>query len=423
MSRKKRFDDNLQYLVYGVSAKNFEERLLILSTLFMSLFNFVYVFANLLMGLNILIVVATILGSVVFFILYLVLRRKSRPKIMHFVVSILMLLFIDFSWLVNYGSNGPVFQFFIVLLLFIILLFHRKYYLYFTLVLVVNALVLFGLEYFQRGIVGAYPNEQSRMFDNYIGFFFCVPIVLSFLSAIKKKYIYEHERAQKSDQLKSAFLANVSHEIRTPLNAIVGFSALMAESDVTNEDKQMFCGHVLHNSEHLLNLIDDIVDVSKIESNQMEVKIRDVNVVPLIGMVVQTFQSSGLAGSEVEIQDTLQFPKLILKVDKVRFEQVLRNLISNAVKFTDKGIIQVGGRKDKDFYTFWVKDTGIGISHEHQKIIFDRFIKIDSSKQHLYRGTGIGLFLSKVLVEMMGGRIWVESVLGKGSTFYFTIPL
>jgi len=104
-------------------------------------------------------------------------------------------------------------------------------------------------------------------------------------------------------------------------------------------------------------------------------------------------------------------------------EQILRNLISNAIKFTPEGRIEVGCRKEKELNTFWVKDTGIGIHADHQQVIFDRFMKIENDKQHLYRGTGIGLFISKQLVEMFGGKIWVESELGIGSTFYFTIPV
>lgn len=154
----------------------------------------------------------------------------------------------------------------------------------------------------------------------------------------------------------------------------------------------------------------------------MDVKIQDVDVVPVISQIIQSFQLSVLSGKNVKVQSTLDMPKLLLKIDKVRFEQILRNLLSNAMKFTEEGIIEVGCQKGKEFYTFSVKDTGIGIHTEHQRVIFDRFMKVDNDKQHLYRGTGIGLFLSRQLVEMFGGKIWVESEIGEGSTFYFTIP-
>jgi signal transduction histidine kinase len=421
MDRKER-SYYLQNFVYGRSEKGFEERLLILSTLFMSLFNLVYAFANLFMGLGLWAVVATIFGFVVFFILYLNFRFKSRPKIMYFITALLMLFYIDIGWLLNYGSNGPVFQFFIVLLAFIVLLFQRKYYLNYTMILIANAIVLFSIEYFQEGFVGTYPSNQSRLFDNYFGFFICIPIVLSFLSTIKQNYIYESERAKKSDQLKSAFLANMSHEIRTPLNAIVGFSSLMTDPYIADAEKKLYGEQVVNNSDYLLNLIEDIVDVSKIESNQLNIKKNTVDVIPVIDKTIQSFQLSVLSQKNIIIKNKLDLPKLTLRVDQVRFEQILRNLISNAVKFTVDGVIEVDCSLDHDYYVFSVKDFGIGIEPKYHDVIFDRFMKIENNKDQLYRGTGLGLFISKQLVEMFGGEIWVESEIGKGSTFYFTIP-
>jgi signal transduction histidine kinase len=197
----------------------------------------------------------------------------------------------------------------------------------------------------------------------------------------------------------------------------------MSDPDISTNDKKIFEDQVEHNSDYLLNLIEDIIDVSKIESNQLSVSIRDFDVVPHIRQVVQTFQLSMPAGKNVVVAANLDMTSLIVKIDPLRFEQIIRNLLTNAVKFTEKGLIELSCKKDKDFYIFSVKDSGIGIHIEHQKIIFDRFMKIENQKQHLYRGTGIGLFLSKQLVEMFGGEIWVESEVGEGSTFFFSIPV
>jgi signal transduction histidine kinase len=226
-----------------------------------------------------------------------------------------------------------------------------------------------------------------------------------------------------SDHLKSAFLANMSHEIRTPLNAIVGFSSIINDPDIKEEDKRDFEIQIQKNSDYLLSLIEDIIDVSKIESNQLTVKIQKVNVVPLIDQITQSFQMTVPTEKNIQIINQIGVPELIVEIDKVRFEQILRNLLSNAVKFTDNGSIEVGCLMGREFYTFFVKDSGIGIHTEHLQIIFERFRKVDNSKQQLYRGTGIGLFLSRQLVELFGGKIWAESEVGKGSTFYFTIPV
>jgi signal transduction histidine kinase len=197
----------------------------------------------------------------------------------------------------------------------------------------------------------------------------------------------------------------------------------MSDPDISDDDKKMFEEQIQRNSDYLLSLIEDIIDVSKIESNQLTVNIQEVDIVPLIRQLTQSFQLVIPTGKKVQILTNLTMPTLILQIDPVRLEQILRNLLSNAVKFTEEGTIIVDCKKNKNFYTLSVTDTGMGIKVENQQMIFDRFMKIDNNQQHLHRGTGIGLFLSKQLVEIFGGKIWVESELGKGSGFYFTIPV
>lgn len=328
----------------------------------------------------------------------------------------------DVIWLVNYGSQGPVLQFFLVFFSFLILLFQKKHHLFITIILLLNVIALYAIEFNLPEATGDYPNQLSRLDDSYSGLIISILLTLSFLRIIKNNYIQEYERAKLSDRLKSAFLANMSHEIRTPLNAIVGFSSLITDNNISEYDKQIFKDQIHNNSDYLLCLIEDIIDVSKIESNQLTLKTEDVDVVPLIAKTVRTFQLSIPADKNIQVVSRLDLSELRVTIDKLRLEQILRNLLANAVKFTDEGQVEVSCIRENEFFVFSVKDSGIGITAEHQQVIFDRFFKIDNNKQHLYRGTGIGLFLSKQLVEMFGGKIWVESELGKGSTFYFTIP-
>ena len=152
-------------------------------------------------------------------------------------------------------------------------------------------------------------------------------------------------------------------------------------------------------------------------------KIQAVKVLPMMEKLVQSFQLSISGKKELEIRLQPDCKSIVVMADPVRLEQVFRNLLSNAVKFTEKGRIEIGSSKNEDHYTFFVKDSGIGLHPENHHIIFDRFMKIDSDQQRLYGGTGIGLYLSKQLVEMFGGKIWLESELGKGACFYFTIPI
>lgn len=313
--------------------------------------------------------------------------------------------------------------YFVVFYAFLILVFERKYFLILSVVLCFNLIGLYVIEKQFSVEIGQYPDDVMRLNDNFIGMFFGLLLIYLFMGALKNNYLIEFERAQRADQLKSAFLANMSHEIRTPLNAIVGFSSLISDPDIPESEKVDFEGQIQRNSDYLLSLIEDIIDLSKIESNQLTVRLEDVDVVPLVNQLVDTFHRVILTEKDVRVFSGLQESKIVVYVDRVRLEQILRNLLSNAVKFTEHGSIEVTCVKKNGFFTFGVTDTGLGIQPEQQGIIFERFMKLDNNKQHLYRGTGIGLFLSKQLVGMFGGKIWVESEVGKGSTFYFTVPV
>ncbi|MBV5312565.1 MAG: HAMP domain-containing histidine kinase [Prolixibacteraceae bacterium] len=422
MGKSDNYLNKLQDLIFGKTVNSFEDKLLLSSTLTLSLIQFISFGLNVLFDLKPSIILTSIAGVVIFLILYFITRFISRSKFIFFLVALIILLFIDLVWFVNFGSQGPVMLFCVVYYSFLILLFDRKYYLLITLAIVINIIGLYLAELNFPELVGQYQDQQTRLNDNYSGLVFSILIILLFLAAIKKNYLKEYERAKMSDQLKSAFVANMSHEIRTPLNAIVGFSSLLTDPENCEEDKKTFGEQVQTNSDYLLNLIEDIIDVSKIEANQLTVKIQDFDVIPHIRQVIQSFQLAMPDNKNVVVAANLDMSSLVIKIDPIRFEQIIRNLLSNAVKFTEKGLIELGCKKDKGFYVFSVKDTGIGIQTENQSVIFDRFRKIDNDKQHLYRGTGIGLFLSKQLVEMFGGEIWVESEVGKGSCFYFTIP-
>lgn len=422
MKKYQKYYQSFQNFIYGKANYNFEDRLLLLTTLAVTAILIISTVFNFLSGLKESLIISSAVGTLIYFVLYLAGRFAKRGESYYWIVSIISLIYIDIIWFLNYASAGPIMPLYVVLYAFFILVFHKKYILFISAVMLLNLFGLLLVELWFSEAIGTYPDITTRVWDNYTGLMFSLLVIYSFIVAIKKNYVHEYERAKMSDQLKSAFVANMSHEIRTPLNAIVGFSSLMTDPDIDEEDKKSFEEQIQRNSDYLLSLIEDIIDVSKIESNQLTIKIQEVNVVPLIKQITQSFQLTIPSAKNINITSSLSENELIVMADKVRLEQILRNLLSNAVKFTDKGTIDVSCSKVYDFFIFSVKDTGIGIHTEHQEIIFERFRKLENNKQHLYRGTGIGLFLSKQLVEMFGGRIWVESEVGKGSTFYFTIP-
>src|SRR5665648_136225 len=246
------------------------------------------------------------------------------------------------------------------------------------------------------------------------------------------------EKAEESDRLKSAFLANMSHEIRTPMNGILGFADLLKEPDLTGEQQQEYISIIEKSGARMLNIINDIVDISKIESAQMKISLSETNVNKQIEYIYTFFKPEvEEKGIKLFVKKGLPGKDIIINTDKQKLDAILINLVKNAIKFTSKGSIEFGykltpsGEKAAGVagefiepieLLFFVKDTGIGIPQEQKEYIFDRFRQGSVLLNRNYEGAGLGLSISKAYVEMLGGKIWVESELQKGSVFYFTLP-
>ncbi len=231
------------------------------------------------------------------------------------------------------------------------------------------------------------------------------------------------ERAEESDRLKSAFLANMSHEIRTPMNGILGFVSLLKEGWVEPDVQSKYLNIVEQNGERLLGLINDLIDISRIESGQVHLSNSELIINAEIQSICEFFMNEagkkGLALETVIPQKT----NTILFADKVKFHSILSNLIKNALKFTSTGFVKVGYDFDGNLIRFFVKDSGIGIAAEKIDLVFKRFEQADQSLTKSYEGSGLGLAIARALTEKMGGKMWVESEPGKGSEFYFTLPV
>jgi signal transduction histidine kinase/CheY-like chemotaxis protein len=231
------------------------------------------------------------------------------------------------------------------------------------------------------------------------------------------------EIAEESDQLKSAFLANMSHEIRTPMNGILGFAELLKEPGLSGDEQQEYISIIQKSGVRMLNIINDIVSISKVESGQMEVSITAIDINDQLEYIHTFFKPEAEKhGLQLFFKKALQGKKPIVKTDKEKIYAILTNLVKNALKFTYKGSIELGYQQKDNYFEFFVRDTGIGIVKDQQQFIFDRFRQGSESLSRNYEGAGLGLSISKAYVEMLGGRIWVESELGNGSIFYFTIP-
>jgi len=235
------------------------------------------------------------------------------------------------------------------------------------------------------------------------------------------------EQAEESDRLKSAFLANMSHEIRTPMNGILGFAGLLKEPDLSGEEQQEYIQVIEKSGSRMLNIINDIMSISKVEAGQMEITISETNINDQVKYLYTFFKPEVEGkGINISIKNALSEKEAVIKTDREKVYAILTNLVKNAIKFTHSGSIEFGytlkPNNGLDEIEFFVKDTGIGIGEEQKDFIFERFRQGSESLTRNYEGAGLGLAISKAYVIMLGGKIWVESSEGKGSVFYFTIP-
>ena len=267
------------------------------------------------------------------------------------------------------------------------------------------------------------------------------------ITAIKyneQELIKAKEKAEESDRLKSAFLANMSHEIRTPMNGILGFAGLLKEPDLSGEEQQKYIRIIEKSGARMLNIINNIIDISKIEAGLMEVDMRASNINDQIEDIYTFFKPEVEAkGMKLLSQYSLPSKDADIITDSNKFEAIITNLVKNAIKYTNHGTIEFGYTlvetqhaaspnpppaslnphpTPQPFLQFYVKDTGIGIPGDRLEAIFERFIQADISDKRALQGAGLGLAISKAYTEMLGGKLWVESEEGKGSIFYFTIP-
>ena len=231
------------------------------------------------------------------------------------------------------------------------------------------------------------------------------------------------EVAEESDRLKSAFLANMSHEIRTPMNGILGFAHLLKEPKLSADEQEEYIKIIEKSGLRMLNIINDIVDISKIEAGLMKLNIKESNINDQIEYIYTFFKPEiEDKGMKIMFNNALPEEEAYINTDREKVFSILTNLVKNAIKYSNEGEIKIGYVVRSNNIEFYVKDNGIGIPKGRQKAVFERFIQADVDGKMAIQGAGLGLSISKAYIEMLGGKIWVESEVGIGSIFYFTLP-
>lgn len=362
------------------------------------------------------------ISMLVLLFLYYLVRIKGKVFITKLILTIYGLIALDMTWFVKFMSIGPILYFIFAFGALIVWVWHGRMLFFLLSVYIANILVLYFLENLNLDQLAAYPNFETRSRDIYISFTLYSFLLIFLFQKIKEDFNREKERAIKSDLMKSAFLANMSHEIRTPMNAIVGFSELLNEEDDPDKRTQ-YIQIIQSSSGNLLKLINEIVDLSKIEAGEMSLSLSSFSVKQIFEEMDRIFliELAHRNKAHVKLLFEIDESDYFIFSDPNRLKQILANLLNNAVKHTNVGTISCSCLRQNNTLIFSVADTGTGIPTEDQEKIFDRFTKFNYLNNNA-EGTGIGLSIVEKLVGLLAGKIWLESNWGKGSSFHFTIP-
>ena len=397
----------------------FERYILLRASLIGSFFCFVGGVSNILIGLPDVVIWATLGGFFLYLSFYIMILRDVFSEFLFRFIPTFSVVYLNVLWFFNFMSNGPILYLLIVCYFFLLLLPRRINNNMFILLALLNMVVLFYIDYRLPLSSSSYHNQTDKLVDIYISAFFSLFLLLSIASIIKKYYVRELTRALESDNLKSAFLANLSHEIRTPLNAIIGFSSLLAEEDFVPAEKVDFYKLIRDNGNQLCNLMDKLIVVSKIESNNLKLKKTECDLSLLFNELYNNYLPD-FKNKNLDFDYVIR-GKYIVFSDYNMVKLVLSELLSNSLKFSKRGKVRFGVVTCKERCLFFVKDQGIGIREENKQKIFSHFIKISEYSRILVSGTGLGLTIVKHIVRQLGSEIKFKSIYKRGSVFYFSM--
>jgi len=433
--------NSLKVSVLGDTDQISSERYFVtVSALVASVFLLSLCIVHVMMSLKLMPVILAGSSSLVMLGLYYFVRFRNCLFIPKVILTVLGLIMLDITWYSKFLSNGPVLFFILIFAALVVWVWEGKWLIILLTFYFLNLALLFYINFNTPEFLSQYPSYHARINDIFLSFFLYSILLISILFVVKQEFVRQAEKAKRSDRLKSAFLANMSHEIRTPMNGILGFARLLRQPELSIDKHNEYIKIIEKSGVRMLNIINDIIDISKIEAGLMKMDRKETNVNEQIEYTYNFFKPEVEAkGMTLNYKISLSDKSAIIDTDREKLYAVLTNLVKNAIKYSEKGNIEFGyvlktkvhsssqkpahGKdnvnKELEFY---VKDEGIGIPVDELNTIFERFIQVDIDGLMARQGAGLGLAISKTFVEMLGGKIRVESEKGKGSTFYFTLP-
>ncbi|GAB4328316.1 MAG: hypothetical protein Kow00127_20960 [Bacteroidales bacterium] len=452
----------------SLAGKSLDHRFFIASCLVASLAAFSATLINLFLNLKMALTVITS-GMTVIYSLFYVWAQRANYKFFVLPYIFISLATLGYVWFLNAGSNGPVAWVFSVAMIIYVLITRGWMRVVSVSATLITIITVYFLAYYHPGWVVPYSNPTEKFADNLLTALLCLALLVFILSYLVHIYreeeatvklqnqeiraqerdlrLYQNHlealvrertaelemarnKAEESDRLKSAFLSNMSHEIRTPMNAIIGFTDLLRDENLSEEEREQYIDIITDKGNQLLKIIDDILNLSKVDAGEVKISFAPCDIKKevlddLYYSFKNILKSYGKGQLDLRLNHPASEKELVIYTDADRLKQVLSNLIDNAIKFTNEGYVEFGcsySGEDNQKIKFYVKDTGIGIPKEKQKIIFKRFRQVEESYTRHFRGTGLGLSISQKLVEMLGGEIYLESEPGRGTTFWFELP-
>ncbi len=369
------------------------------------------------------VIFANLLSAILLSGIYYITRFQRKYSLGRKLYILFAFVLLNFLWFQTAGSSGPTLIYIVAFVPMVAFMLENKFHVYAYLAIGLNTTILLLLEAYSPSLITLYESDFYRVIDilsvAVIFFAFEIPLVIH----TKNLVIKQRNKAQQSEKVKTSFVTHLSHEIRTPMNAIIGFSELLNQTDLPEEDRTQYITVINENCNSLLNLLNNIINISKIEEEQTKVSISTFNPQELLNRVHSTLSYMTHSGS-VDLRVSPTNVSCELKSDITLLYQILINLTYNALKFTEKGFVDIGYSIDEDYLTYIIKDTGIGITKDKQQTIFNKFEQdYRNNTINNFNGSGLGLTICYMLSKLIRGKISFQSTENVGTTFYLKIPL